>query len=174
MVNIPILQLVGYQNSGKTTLMEKVVAACTKEHLKVGTIKHHGHGGLPFLYENGKDSSRHRRAGAVVTTVEGDGVIELTSTGLSIDLDTILHMYTLLQVDVILIEGYKHKDFPKVVISKTENDVKDLTKLTNIKALISWYKIEDMDKKKENVFSIHDDDQYIQWILQYLRGSHEQ
>ncbi len=42
-----ILQIVGYQNSGKTTLVEKVVYALAEQNMKVATIKHHGHGGFP-------------------------------------------------------------------------------------------------------------------------------
>lgn len=42
-----ILQIVGYQNSGKTTLVEKVVHALAERKMKVATIKHHGHGGFP-------------------------------------------------------------------------------------------------------------------------------
>lgn len=173
MVTIPVLQIVGFQNSGKTTLMEKIVKACSKEKLKVGTIKHHGHGGIPLLSDYEKDSLRHRDAGAVVTTVEGEGVIELTSTGLNIELETILQMYQLLKIDAVLIEGYKQKHYPKIVLVKNEEDVKVLTKLSHIKAIISWYKIEGIDSKYK-AFSIYDDDQYIQWLLQYLRGSHEQ
>lgn len=45
--NRSILQIVGYQNSGKTTLMEKLIQALTYEGMKVATIKHHGHGGYP-------------------------------------------------------------------------------------------------------------------------------
>lgn len=65
-----ILQIVGYQNSGKTTLMEQLIKRATTEGLRVGTIKHHGHGGVPMI-EASKDSSRHELAGASVTAVEG-------------------------------------------------------------------------------------------------------
>lgn len=65
-----ILQIVGYQNSGKTTLMEQLIKQATMEGLRVGAIKHHGHGGVPMI-ETSKDSSRHELAGAVVTAVEG-------------------------------------------------------------------------------------------------------
>ena len=41
-----ILQIVGYQNSGKTTLVEKIVHALAESEMKVATIKHHGHGGF--------------------------------------------------------------------------------------------------------------------------------
>ncbi len=72
-----ILQIVGYQNSGKTTLVEKVVYALAEQNMKVATIKHHGHGGFPEVAQ--KDSERHRKAGAVVSSVEGAGFLSLSS-----------------------------------------------------------------------------------------------
>ena len=72
-----ILQIVGYQNSGKTTLVEKVVHALAERKMKVATIKHHGHGGFPEVAQ--KDSERHRKAGAVVSSVEGAGLLSLSS-----------------------------------------------------------------------------------------------
>lgn len=72
-----ILQIVGYQNSGKTTLMEQLIKQATMEGLRVGTIKHHGHGGVPTI-ETSKDSSRHEQAGAVVTAVEGAGTLRMS------------------------------------------------------------------------------------------------
>ncbi|WP_376711888.1 molybdopterin-guanine dinucleotide biosynthesis protein B, partial [Bacillus paralicheniformis] len=63
------MQIVGYQISGKTTLVEKIVHALAEREKKVATIKHHGHGGFPEVAQN--DSEKHRKAGAVVSSVEG-------------------------------------------------------------------------------------------------------
>ena len=41
--------------------------------MKVATIKHHGHGGFPEVAQ--KDSERHRKAGAIVSSVEGAGLL---------------------------------------------------------------------------------------------------
>lgn len=73
-----ILQVVGYQNSGKTTLMEQLIREATATELRVATIKHHGHGGIPDV-ESSKDSTRHERAGAAVAAVEGGGVLRLSA-----------------------------------------------------------------------------------------------
>ena len=42
-----ILQVVGYQNSGKTTLIEKLCQLADEEEMQLGCFKHHGHGGKP-------------------------------------------------------------------------------------------------------------------------------
>lgn len=40
------VQIIGYKNRGKTTLVEHLVAFFSKYHYQVAAIKHHGHGGL--------------------------------------------------------------------------------------------------------------------------------
>lgn len=172
MVNIPILQIVGFQNSGKTTLMVNLVKKCVENNLRVGTIKHHGHGGKPFLHHSHKDSVKHRNAGAAISAVEGEGVIELTSQ-MKIDLEKLLLFYNGLQLDAILIEGYKDKSFPKIVLIKNHEDLLKLAKLTNIQAVITWIKLEDTFLNKRLIFSIHDEVLYMDWILTYLRDSRE-
>lgn len=43
---VPAIAFIGYQNSGKTTLVEKVIAELTRRGLRVGSLKHHGHHGF--------------------------------------------------------------------------------------------------------------------------------
>lgn len=171
-MKIPILQIVGYQNSGKTTLMLKIIKKCVEHHLQIGTIKHHGHGGAPFLYDGNKDSVKHRQAGASVTTVEGEGIIELTSC-MQVDVDVILQFYNHLNLDAILIEGYKNLSFPKIVLIKTHYDLLTLTNLSNIQAVITWLQFETKPPHINTIFSIHEEDLYLDWILKYLRDLHE-
>ena len=58
----PIVSIVGKSDSGKTTLLEKLVAAIRSRGYRVGTIKHDTHG-FDIDHE-GKDSWRHKKAGA--------------------------------------------------------------------------------------------------------------
>ncbi|MEH7572840.1 molybdopterin-guanine dinucleotide biosynthesis protein MobB [Cytobacillus firmus] len=67
-----IFQVSGYQNSGKTTLINKLISGLKEKGLSVITIKHHGHGGKPETPE-GKDSSSHIESGAAASLVEGGG-----------------------------------------------------------------------------------------------------
>jgi molybdopterin-guanine dinucleotide biosynthesis adapter protein len=110
---IPIVSVVGFSGSGKTTFVEKLIPALTSRGIKVGTIKHDVHG---FdLDQPGKDSWRHRRAGAAVTIIASPGQI-----GMVKDVDHDLSPLELAQfisgVDLILTEGYKRGPFPKVEI----------------------------------------------------------
>ncbi|HZN45826.1 MAG TPA: molybdopterin-guanine dinucleotide biosynthesis protein B, partial [Nitrospiraceae bacterium] len=66
-MRVPILSFVGRSNSGKTTLIERVIPELVRNGYKVATVKHAGHG---FdLDTEGKDSWRHKLAGASAVIV---------------------------------------------------------------------------------------------------------
>ncbi|STO09467.1 molybdopterin-guanine dinucleotide biosynthesis protein B [Exiguobacterium aurantiacum] len=107
-----ILQVVGYQNSGKTSFVSELTKQLSSAGRRVGVIKHHGHGGALDLPMS--DSHRHALAGAVLSSVIGeDGTfIEWQAVD---TFELLLNWYEA-HVDIVLIEGYKRKDYPKIVL----------------------------------------------------------
>ncbi|MGY4796168.1 molybdopterin-guanine dinucleotide biosynthesis protein B [Lysinibacillus fusiformis] len=164
-----ILQIVGYQNSGKTTLMEQLIKQATMEGLRVGTIKHHGHGGVPMI-ETSKDSSRHELAGAVVTAVEGAGTLRMSIHQDSWQLADILTIYESLPLDIILIEGYKNEHYPKVVLLRTAQDQVLLQQVANILCVVYWPSYLLDPSLTIPAFSIHEETQYMEFLLTEMRG----
>lgn len=164
-----ILQIIGYQNSGKTTLMEQLITQATIEGLKVGTIKHHGHGGIP-MGDNTKDSVRHELAGASVTAVEGEGTLRMSIHQSNWQLVDILTIYESFNLDIILIEGYKNERYPKVVLLRTVEDQVLLQKVSNIICVLYWptYPLE--KPLEYPTFSIHDKSQYMEFLMKEMRG----
>ena len=73
----PAFSFVGRQNSGKTTLLEKIIAELTRQGLAVGTLKHHGHPDFEIDIP-GKDSYRHRAAGSKATAILSSKRLALT------------------------------------------------------------------------------------------------
>ena len=71
MKKTPIVSIVGYSGSGKTTLVEKMIPELKRRGWRVATIKHNRHG-FEIDHE-GKDSWRHRRAGAGMTVLASPG-----------------------------------------------------------------------------------------------------
>lgn len=162
---VPVLQIVGYQNSGKTTVVEKLVHALAKDGIRAGTVKHHGHGGEPELLL-GKDSERHKRAGAVVSSVEGGGLLSLSASD-NWPLPKIIELYTYFEVNVIIVEGYKKESYPKVVMLRSEEDVSLLESIENIIAIITWKELPELASYK--VFYITEDEKYIDWLTKRVR-----
>ncbi|WP_342430244.1 molybdopterin-guanine dinucleotide biosynthesis protein B [Neobacillus sp. FSL H8-0543] len=132
-----IFQVVGYQNSGKTTFLINLIQALTKEGIKAVTIKHHGHGGKPES-ERGKDSDRHLEAGALAALVEGDGRLILTAEDSNWGLEEQIRLMEFFQAEVILIEGHKLELYPKLLILRNKADLSLIEKVDNINWIIYW------------------------------------
>lgn len=69
----------GRHNSGKTTLIERLIAELVGRGLDVGSIKHHSHRGFDIDIP-GKDSYRHRAAGASETVIAAPGQVARIKT----------------------------------------------------------------------------------------------
>jgi molybdopterin-guanine dinucleotide biosynthesis protein MobB len=100
-----VVAIVGLQGSGKTTLIERLIPALQKRDLSVSTIKHTHHHDIE-LDVPGKDSHRHRLAGASEVIVASDtGWARIAASREPASLHTLLGQ--LRPVDVVLVEGFK-------------------------------------------------------------------
>ena len=111
--------VVGWKNSGKTGLMERLVAEFTGRGLTVSTIKHAHHA---FDIDHpGKDSFRHRTAGATEVLISGGARFALMHElrgAAEPTLDDLLAR--LVPVDLVLVEGFKRHAHPKVEAHRAE------------------------------------------------------
>ncbi|HMK66790.1 MAG TPA: molybdopterin-guanine dinucleotide biosynthesis protein B [Thermodesulfobacteriota bacterium] len=111
-----ILSIVGYSNSGKTMLLEKVLPLLKAGGYSVGVIKHTSHGFS--LDRPDKDSQRFSQAGAEGLALVGEGTIGFMG---KIDETDPLLLDRLEQLffqdkDFVLTEGFKKSDKPKIVV----------------------------------------------------------
>jgi molybdopterin-guanine dinucleotide biosynthesis protein B len=115
----PIVCFVGRSNSGKTTLIERLILELTGEGYRVATIKHAGHG---FdLDTEGKDSWRHKRAGASQVVVISKGSLAMfTDVAEELPVEDIRDRFINQDIDLIIAEGWKSQGFPKVVVVREE------------------------------------------------------
>ena len=111
---VPVVSVVGKSNSGKTTLLEGVVAELAGRGYRLGTIKHTAE---QFSMDvPGTDSYRHYEAGAVVSAVASTdqlGMVRRLDTHTS--LDWIIETF-FKDVDMVIAEGYKSVPIPKIVV----------------------------------------------------------
>ncbi|EEL85748.1 Molybdopterin-guanine dinucleotide biosynthesis protein B [Bacillus cereus AH1272] len=143
--------------------------ALAESEMKVATIKHHGHGGFPEVAQ--KDSERHRKAGAVVSSVEGAGLLSLSSLRDEWSLQEIIRLYEFFEVDTILIEGYKAEKYPKVVLLRSAEDIELLHKVENVVAIITWDNVLSNLREDYKVFHITEEKLYVDWFLQTVRSA---
>ncbi|KIL49120.1 molybdopterin-guanine dinucleotide biosynthesis protein B [Jeotgalibacillus campisalis] len=168
-VNLPILQLAGYQNSGKTTAAQILIKRAVKEGFQLGSIKHHGHGGEPDGTRLTKDSHKHLQAGAAVSAVEGNGMLQLSNQKGHWTLDQLIVIYQGLEVDGILVEGYKMAHYSKIVMIGKQEDTLLLSELTNIVAVIRDKTVK-IDETSFPVFTREEEEKYSRWFIDFLRG----
>lgn len=109
----PLFGVTGWKNSGKTTLATRLIAELTARGYSVSSVKHAHH--TFDIDREGSDSFRHRGAGArEVAIVSG------TRWALMHELDgerepTMREIVArLAPADVIVVEGYKREDHPKI------------------------------------------------------------
>jgi len=109
-----IIALIGKPDSGKTTLLEKLIPELNQRGYKIGTVKHHVH---QFeMDRKGKDTWRHKQAGArtvALSSPTGLGVIRDVDHDHGIE--ELLDRYYY-DVDLVIAEGYKSTALPKIEI----------------------------------------------------------
>lgn len=105
--------VVGWKNAGKTGLMERLVTEITRRGVTVSTVKHAHHS---FDVDHpGKDSFRHRTAGASEVLLASGNRFALMHELRGAKEPILAELLTRLSpVDLVLIEGYKRDDHPKV------------------------------------------------------------
>jgi molybdopterin-guanine dinucleotide biosynthesis protein B len=115
-----VFGIAGYSGSGKTTLLEKLIPELTGRGLKVSVIKHAHHG---FDIDRpGKDSYRHREAGACEVLLSCNdrwALMHERRQEAEPTLDELLGHLS--PCDLVLIEGFKQEPVPKIEVFRPEN-----------------------------------------------------
>ncbi len=149
-----IIGIVGYKDTGKTGVVEGLVAYFRGKGFTVGTVKHIDHDSS--LQPLDTDSKRHLDAGANTVVAVGERVIEILKAGGSdmgagggqadspqaADLEASVTAY-LSDCDFVIVEGFKQEAIPKVAV--ISDDAAILDEARNIVAVVS------AGKKPENV-----------------------
>ncbi len=110
---IPVISVVGKSDVGKTTLLEKLLRELKRRGIKVATVKHDVHGfdiDVP-----GKDTWRHAQAGSDVVVISSPNKLAMISrVEEELALDEICARIG--GVDLIITEGYKRANKPKIEV----------------------------------------------------------
>ncbi len=115
MTNAAVIGVVGYHNTGKTTLICKLIERLTEEGYSVSTIKNIPKDGFSMDSE-GSDTWKHSKAGAGLVVASAPGETSLL-VGKGMPFDEIVRITdSITSPDVILVEGHKSKPIPKIVL----------------------------------------------------------
>jgi molybdopterin-guanine dinucleotide biosynthesis protein B len=112
--SIPYFSFVGRSNTGKTTVIERLIPILVRKGIKVAVIKHH-HNDFE-IDKPGKDTYRYKQAGAAMSILASPGKIAVVEdTENELTLEDIIARY-IHDVDLIIIEGFKREKVPKIEV----------------------------------------------------------
>jgi len=128
----PIVSVIGKSNSGKTTLIEKLIQELKSCGYRVATIKHVPQG--VSFDEPGKDSWRHILAGSEATAISSlDKIVMIKPAAQDASLDEVARLLGE-DYDIILAEGFKQGNAPKIEVHRKDAGppLKNIRKLIGI------------------------------------------
>ncbi len=137
--DIPVVSIIGKQNVGKTTLIVAIIPLLKKKGYTVGTIKYN----IPHfeIDYKGKDTYKHYQAGADTVSISSPkklAIIKRINQKFLPIKDIVAHSY--LDVDIVLVEGYKKYRYPYIEIrnnycqtKSTRKEYKHHIKITSVK-----------------------------------------
>lgn len=127
-----VVAVSGVKNSGKTTLIEKMLPIFTAHGLRVAVIKHDGHSFLPDI--PGTDTGRQLAAGACGTAIF-DGEKYKVTRRLPVDERFLITQFP--EADLILLEGFKASRWPKLELVRNGNSTAPVSDPATLLALVT-------------------------------------
>ena len=115
---VPIVSIVGKSQSGKTVLMEQLIAEFKRRGYKVAALKH-SRGGME-IDQPGKDSWRYAQAGSDAVLISSpDKLAFIKSLDHDLDIEELLPIVGP-EFDLVLVEGFRKSKIPKIEVHKKE------------------------------------------------------
>ena len=116
----PAVAVVGRHNSGKTTLVVRLIEELVERGHDVGSVKHHHRENFDIDIP-GKDSYRHRHAGASETVIAAPGQIaKIRSIEGEMECSEIVHRMP--GHDIVIVEGYRKSGLPTIEVMRNANE----------------------------------------------------
>lgn len=158
-----IFAISGVKNSGKTTLITRILPLLTEKGLKVATIKHDGHefdADVP-----GTDTYRHFHAGAYGTVIFSDSKYMVVKKQSRMTEEQMAEWFP--EADLILLEGFKTCPYPKIELVRRGNSVKSVCEGYHLVAIATDLKPEELECSDRNVplLDLNDAQEIVSCIL---------
>lgn len=158
-----IFAVSGVKNSGKTTLITRILPILTGKGLKVATIKHDGHdfdADVP-----GTDTYRHFHAGAYGTVIFSDSKYMVVKKQPHLTEEQMMEWFP--EADLILLEGFKTCPYPKIELIRKGNSVKSVCEGYHLAAIATDLSPEELERTDESVplLDLNDPEEIAEYIL---------
>ena len=129
------ISIVGRKNSGKTTLIERLLPELAGRGRRVATIKHDAH---DFEIDvPGKDTWRHREAGSDTTVIASSSKVAMVRrTEREAELQELLRLIDR-SYDLVLVEGFRRSPLPKILVDRSAEGIESPNILGEVWAVVS-------------------------------------
>ncbi|MGL4344579.1 MAG: molybdopterin-guanine dinucleotide biosynthesis protein B [Cellulosilyticaceae bacterium] len=155
-----LLAISGVKNSGKTTLISRLIPELSKRGLKVATVKHDGH---DFEADRpGTDTHAHLEAGAYGAAIFSDSQYMVTKQQQVSEQELFGYFE---EADLILLEGFKGSQYPKIEIVREDNSKESVCQEETLIAIASDF---DLRHPTVKIIDLNDTQCIIEHILQAL------
>ncbi|MCR8999315.1 molybdopterin-guanine dinucleotide biosynthesis protein MobB [Rahnella perminowiae] len=172
---IPLLGIVAYSGTGKTTLLKQLIPYLRQQGIKTGLIKHTHH--EVDVDTPGKDSFELRKAGADQTMVASNSrwaLMTETPGQDQLNLEYLATRFDYHKLDMILVEGFKHEEIDKIVLHR-EGTGKALEQLIDkhVVAVASDCFSENISKAI-SVLNINEIEEIGKFVIRWLENQQKQ
>jgi len=168
---IPLLGIVAYSGTGKTTLLKQLIPWLRQRGIRTGLIKHTHHD--IDVDTPGKDSFELRKAGADQTMVASNSRWALMTETPGHDdfsLEYLATRFDSSNLDMILVEGFKHEDIDKIVLHRKETR-KSLESLIDIHVVaVATNDLFAPVRQVINILNINEVDKVGEFVVQWLES----
>tara|TARA_B100000575_G_scaffold45593_1_gene32795 strand:+ start:611 stop:1129 length:519 start_codon:yes stop_codon:yes gene_type:complete len=163
-----IIGFAAFSGTGKTTLIKKIVSILSKKKYTVSVIKHAHHN---FdLDQPGKDSYEIRKSGAeniLISSEKRWALIHENKNNQELSLEDLLNILGNIDSDIILVEGFKKENFPKIELYRKEIG-KDIL-FYNDKNIVAFATDVDINIEQNiEKLDINDPQQIVDYIIKFL------
>lgn len=160
-----IIGISGWSGNGKTTLLVRLIPALIARGFTVSTIKHAHH---KFDIDTpGKDSYRHREAGAAEVLISSStrwALMHENDDSGEARLDDLISKMA--PVDILLVEGFKSEDFPKIEVWRPESGTEP--RVTSDNSIIAIATPDRSFKTPVPVLDLNDENAIAEFIIQFF------
>jgi len=164
---VPVLGFAAYSGTGKTTLLVKLLPLLKSQGLRVAMIKHTHH---DFdIDKPGKDSYELRKAGANQVLIASDKRCALMTEyeqRAEPDLLELINKLELEKVDLVLVEGFRHLEFPKIELHRPSTG-KELI-FINDKTVLAVASDKDLDTGELPLLNINKPEEVATYIYRWV------
>jgi molybdopterin-guanine dinucleotide biosynthesis protein B len=163
-----VIGISGFSGSGKTTLVERLIPAFKRRGQRVSVVKHAHH---RFDIDHpGKDTWRHREAGAFEVVIASDHRLALVREFEQPTPMSVHHLLAELHADVdwALVEGFKHSDLPKIEVWRAASGKTAHYPHDDFVVAIATDSPDDLPEPTARpVFDLNRADDIVQWLLDH-------